>query len=413
MRRNFFEKILVTVTVLAPLVMSCSEKDIPGAAVPGDDKTSSDQISYTVSPPGIVIDYSPASTQLYLGSPSIAVLDDGAYVASHDGFGDGSVGYQSTTYIFRSEDKGKTWVHTANVQPMTWGKLFVFGGNLYLMGMESGLRSCVLVKSEDGGKSWSDAQKILGWRCHSSSVPVVQYNGRLWRGLEVKNPDINTWPQQFNAMMFSISVDDNLEDPSKWTRSNQLEYNSMYLDGFFQGWLEGNAVPGPDGSMKLVMRVQIPNSINGEKIAIIDVSDDGKTISFDPETGFATMPGGAKKFCIRYDDESKRYWVLSNYVGPEYASKNPAEIRNSLALCSSSDLRNWVVHKIILHSDDYEKTGFQYVDWQVDNDDIVLVSRTAYEDGNGGASSAHDNNFFTFHRVSHFRNLLNENIDTE
>ena len=37
--------------------------------------------------PGVVIDHIPASEQRYVGSPSLAVLPDGAYVASHDEFG--------------------------------------------------------------------------------------------------------------------------------------------------------------------------------------------------------------------------------------------------------------------------------------------------------------------------------------
>ncbi len=40
--------------------------------------------------PGVVIDHSPARTGQYIGSPSIAILPDGSYVASHDLFGAGS-----------------------------------------------------------------------------------------------------------------------------------------------------------------------------------------------------------------------------------------------------------------------------------------------------------------------------------
>jgi hypothetical protein len=37
--------------------------------------------------PGLVIDHLPASSGTYVGSPSIAVLPGGDYVASHDLFG--------------------------------------------------------------------------------------------------------------------------------------------------------------------------------------------------------------------------------------------------------------------------------------------------------------------------------------
>src|SRR5512138_3152415 len=37
--------------------------------------------------PGVVIDHRPASSGLYIGSPSLVVLTNGDYLASHDLFG--------------------------------------------------------------------------------------------------------------------------------------------------------------------------------------------------------------------------------------------------------------------------------------------------------------------------------------
>jgi hypothetical protein len=47
----------------------------------------------------------------------------------------------------------------------------------------------------------------------------------------------------------------------------------------------------------------------------------------------------------------------------------------------------------------------QYVDWVFDGDDIAALSRTAYDDGLGGAHNQHDANFITFHRIRNFREL--------
>ena len=44
-------------------------------------------------PPGVVIHNSKAATLKYVGSPSITVLEDGTYLASHDIFG-GVISYQ-------------------------------------------------------------------------------------------------------------------------------------------------------------------------------------------------------------------------------------------------------------------------------------------------------------------------------
>lgn len=80
-----------------------------------------------------------------------------------------------------------------------------------------------------------------------------------------------------------------------------------------------------------------------------------------------------------------------------------------MALASSKDLRNWIVERIILHHPDIKKHAFQYVDWLFEGEDIIAVSRTAYDDGLGGAANYHDANFITFHRIRDFG--VNFNFD--
>ena len=63
--------------------------------------------------------------------------------------------------------------------------------------------------------------------------------------------------------------------------------------------------------------------------------------------------------------------------------------------------------KVPTYHQDVRKHGFQYPDWQFAGDDIVAVSRTAYDDGVGGAHNYHDANFLTFHRISGFRQVKN------
>lgn len=57
----------------------------------------------------------------------------------------------------------------------------------------------------------------------------------------------------------------------------------------------------------------------------------------------------------------------------------------------------------MLHHAGADFYGFQYVDWQFDGKDIILASRTAFDDVSGGAHSFHDANFLTFHRIAGFR----------
>ena len=46
--------------------------------------------------------------------------------------------------------------------------------------------------------------------------------------------------------------------------------------------------------------------------------------------------------------------------------------------------------------------GFQYADFIIDGNDILLLSRTAFSH----AHSFHDSNFITFHRIKNFREML-------
>ena len=130
---------------------------------------------------------------------------------------------------------------------------------------------------------------------------------------------------------------------------------------------------------------------------MVRVSDDGKSVSFDPQKDFIDFYGGANKFTIRPDPVTRRYWSLVN------KQKDPDAYRNVLTLVSSSDLRNWTVESVILRHPDREKHAFQYVDWLFEGDDIIAVSRTACDDGLGGAHRAHDANYLTFHRMAKFR----------
>ena len=97
--------------------------------------------------------------------------------------------------------------------------------------------------------------------------------------------------------------------------------------------------------------------------------------------------------------------MLTNLVQPEFKELNPVSVRNAQALCSSSDLINWKTHCIALQHDDVKNHGFQYVEWLFDGNDIIFLSRTAYEDAAGGANNNHDANFLTFHRIRNFRSL--------
>lgn len=315
-------------------------------------------------PPGVVIDHCPQTTGQYIGSPSIAILGDGRYVASHDFFGPNSG--QKTgalTRVFRSEDRGRSWRLVSEVQPAFWSTLFVHKGALYMMGTTFEYGDTVIRRSADGGATWTmpadeGSGLLLRGRYHCAPQPVTIHNGRLWRAMEDCEGG-GGWGNCFQAFMMSAAVDADLLDASSWTSSNRLARDASQFNGQLRGWLEGNAVVLPGGTVADILRVDIPQ---GGVAAVVRISEDGKTATFDPSSGFIDFPGGAKKFTIRWDAKSRLYWALSNYVPNQHRGPRAASIRNTLALVSSPDALHWTVRSTILYHPDVEKHGFQYPD---------------------------------------------------
>ena len=359
--------------------------------------------------PGVVVTHSPASSNTYVGSPGIAILPNGDYLIKCDLFGPGAPKTDGPiTRLFRSTDRGKTWSFITDVPRLGWASVFMHRDVAYLLGVGGTGGQVVIRKSTDGGRTWTEPDDqtagllLANGGHHCAPVPVVEHNGRIWRAME-DTAGPRGWGTSFRAFMMSAPADADLLAAENWTSSTRLGRDPAWLDGDFGGWLEGNAVVAPDGQIVNILRVHyLPG---GGKAAMIRVVPDGKTATFDPDSGFIAFPGGCKKFTIRHDPKTDRYWSLSNHIPQWDRGGNPERTRNTLALISSSDLRDWTVHAIVIYSPDLAGHGFQYVDWLFEGEDLIAASRTACDDGLGGASNQHNANFLTFHRIRNFRKL--------
>jgi hypothetical protein len=359
--------------------------------------------------PGVVIHHSPASSGIYVGSPGLAILPSGEYLAKCDEYGPRSSEHsRAVTHVFHSTNRGQSWRHLAQVNGIYWASLFVHRNTAYIMGTSRYHGDAVIIHSTDGGRTWSTPQDaesgilLTGAKYHCAPVPVVVHGGRIWRAMEdAMGPD--GWGGHFRAFMMSAPADADLLRADSWVCSNRLARGSGWLGGQFNGWLEGNAVETPDDQIVNILRVDYQPQ--GGKAAVVHLSGDGATATFDPASDFIDFPGGCKKFTIRRDRKTGSYWALSNYVPPRHRSGNPERTRNTLALVHSDNLRDWSVRCIVLYHPDPHRHGFQYVDWLVDGDDVIAASRTAYDDGLGGAHNQHDANYITFHRLRNFREL--------
>ena len=357
--------------------------------------------------PGVVIDHQPARSGLYVGSPSITRLPDGRLLASHDIFGPKSTkSTHGVTRVFRTDDQGTSWRRAAEIAGQFWSTLFVHGGDVYLMGVDRQNGNAVIRRSGDAGSTWTEPRDsasgilLADGDYHCAPVPVLFHGGRIWRAMEDTRGG-GKWGDCFRSFMMSAPADADLLRADSWTCSNRLARNPDWLDGRFGGWLEGNAVAGPDGTVWNILRTDF--RALPEKASMVRISDDGQEATFDPKTGFVDFPGGCKKFTIRYDEESGLYWTLSNYTPTRHRDFDIERTRNTVALSCSRDLKQWEMRCVVLYHPDTTRHGFQYLDWQFDGHDLIVASRTAYDDGMGGAHLQHDANYLTFHRIRAFR----------
>lgn len=369
------------------------------------------RVAGTVPVPGTVVTKVPVLRKTYITNPNILILPDGSYLAACSG-----VYPHRAAALYRSTDRGESWSAWAKVDyPINFYTLFLHRGALYLMGTRSPQGTIVICRSTDNGQTWelpdetSGRGVLLEGHYHSAPVPVVEHQGRLWRAMETNFPD-----ERRQAFVLSAAVGDDLMRASSWKISRFLKSSPEWItesdEGGFRQWIEGNVVVAPDGRLVNVLRVDEQKW--GRSAAVVHIEGLRK-LSFDPAKDIIEMPGGGKKFTIRYDSLSRRYWSLTSIVldefrgmrhGGIYASGiHCGLIRNTLALISSEDLYHWRVERTILASDDPFFDGFQYVDWQFDGEDLVSVIRLAMEEPRGLPNRQHDANFLVFKRIEKFR----------
>ncbi len=368
--------------------------------------------------PGTVIQESLDPLKVRVASPSIVILPDDSYVASHD--------MSRGTGIYRSEDKGKSWKFITKVDIGHWAGLFVHEGDLYLMGTSKSFGDVIIHKSVDGGYKWTaskdeDTGVIFKGRYHTAPVPVVVHNGRIWRSFEEL---VNDKHRDFHALVISAPVGADLLKASSWTRSNSIRFDESWMNAKRPNWFEGNIVVTPNGDLVDFMRMDSWSGKNvnyklegssagiprNEVVAMISISKDGKKLTFNNKPSeYVHFPGAESKFTIRFDKTSGKYWTIVNKIssfheGEETYNGNWHQ-RNVLCLYSSKDLKTWEMdYKILRWNEGYPtKTwdvfGFQYADWVFDGNDIVAVSRTSWY-----GARYHDANMMTFHRIENFRN---------
>ena len=150
------------------------ETDYAFRVVRNDGVSSDERLARTGRVPGIVVNYlhpddpEYAFSGRYLCSPSLIRLPDGTLLASMDLYASGAP--QNLTLIYRSVDDGRTWSHLTELCPCFWGKRFLCGGALYMIGCSTEYGDLLIGRSDDGGANWTAPTAILRGGCHCKQV---------------------------------------------------------------------------------------------------------------------------------------------------------------------------------------------------------------------------------------------------
>lgn len=338
----------------------------------------------------------------YLCSPSLIRHPEGYLLASMDLYEGNSP--QNLTLIFRSDDEGETWHYVSELMPCFWGKLFVHRGELYMLACSTEYGDLLIGKSMDGGRNFTAPVTLLRGSngkngnsgVHKNPQNIVVHKGRIYETLEW-----GSWSNQeycHAAMVMSCDENADLLVPENWSFSEPVPFTHFspeVADVRIPAMtIEGTLVVDPEGRLLNIMRF---GKYATALVYEVDTENPDAPIQYRRCMDFCA---NYSKFMIKFDEVSGYY--IS--VGTRVYDKERTSARNLLSFLVSRDLEKWeVICDLYDFRDrDHERVGLQYVDFSIEDEDIIYLCRTAMNQAN----NFHDANYSTFHRIKKFRELL-------
>ncbi|MDP4583661.1 MAG: glycoside hydrolase, partial [Verrucomicrobiales bacterium] len=290
--------------------------------------------------------------------------------------------------------RGQSWELITVMRDMKRGSLFVQGDDVYLFGFRAARGDLLLRRSRDGGLSWSephdesDGLLRRGTFGGTPNRPVI-HDGRIWLAVSGRR-------------VMSAPVESDLLRADSWTLSSRAD-TSRGPFGKNAVITEAQIVASPETGVVVMPK------IGGEAYtALLRAGKDPRKLRDPQAEDWVSFPGGEKKFAAGFDHVTASFFALSNPVLPAYEDSGwpPEMIRNAAALLVSQDLREWRVATIFLETPQVDYEAFQYLSYDIDGDDLIIASRTAFTIGDGKPPRGHDSNLTTFHRIENFRRYL-------
>ncbi len=132
------------------------------------------------------------------------------------------------------------------------------------MGLTKEYGHIIIRRSMDCGFTWTEPGNefsgilLADMEYHTAPSPMVTHNNRIWRAMEAVQNSAE-WARSFRTFVMSAPIQADLLSAESWTITNRIPGEASWLNGGFGGWLEGNIVVTPDGSLVNILRVDLPN----------------------------------------------------------------------------------------------------------------------------------------------------------
>lgn len=352
--------------------------------------------------PGSIVNYTHPQDDTYLpsgrclGSPSLLRLPDGALLMMHDSFLSEATNKDCIT--FRSADDGNTWRYAGFLTGCTWATLFLHQTRLFALVNRTEDGRLAICESQDGGCSWIKYAPIEGKACRGPT-PMAEYKGRLWATVGSGSSQTD----HHSESMLSIALDADFTNPQNWILSARCPYDPTWpgtIIGDCEEHMEGNVVVSPEGRLLLFCRYQTRLGTPSHGKALVLEADPLCPERAPRFYAVVDFPINMSKFKIAWDPKTLLYYAAGNRI-----TTDMLEQRNILSLVKSPDLIHWSLHRDLFNycdngwPEDEKDVGFQYPDFIIEGEDMLLLSRTAVN----GAIRYHDSNYMTFHRIRNFR----------
>ncbi len=303
---------------------------------------------------------------------------------------------ETVTVIKKSTDEGKTWQEVTRLPHIRWGGMFEVNGVMYLSGT-NGERHAVSIYRFRDDMSYDEAHFDFGCGWTSPNTVLVK-DGRVYQAL--------------GTSTISAPADADLLQRDSWTVSTSLRpilTKEWFLEQSGEPQanrftvMEGNLLESPEGRIYNIMRIESQPAAG--YAAILEVTPDGREyLPVERCRSLLHFPTSVSKFVIRRDEKSGYYYSLTSVKTiPHFGDQ-----RSILSLVWSKDLFDWQTAEILLVDREMMNPvcsayahSFQYVDFVIDGDDILMAVREAA----GRTNIWHDGTHITFYRIPNFRAL--------